>query len=75
MIQTVHEDDLISWYRISEPVRHVSIRDFELEEDDDLSCRGFNSLIWPRSNSTQIGLEPKGTNCRKSRNRIRDLEV
>jgi hypothetical protein len=36
MITTVHEDDLIAWYAILEPVEAISISDFELEDDDDL---------------------------------------
>jgi hypothetical protein len=36
MIKTVHEDDLEAWYRLTElePGRHISIADFELEDED-----------------------------------------
>lgn len=35
MITNVHEDDLIAWYCIEEPVRNISVTDFELEDDGD----------------------------------------
>jgi hypothetical protein len=34
MIDTVEEDDLAAWYRITQPVEDISIRDFELEDED-----------------------------------------
>jgi len=46
MINTVHEDDLAAWYRIQEPVLEISIRDFELEDDDPL-LEGTHLLTKP----------------------------
>jgi hypothetical protein len=36
MIQTVHEDDLEAWYRLTElePSLNPSLIDFELEDED-----------------------------------------
>ena len=33
MITTVHEDDLLVWYRVPEPTTNISIDDFDLDED------------------------------------------
>ena len=36
MISNLHEDDVIAWYCIAEPVENISVTDFEREDDGDL---------------------------------------
>lgn len=61
MVTTVHEDDLAAWYRTPEPGGNISIRDFELDDDElfpesfqfvqpDNEDESIDSLLYPFRN-------------------------
>jgi hypothetical protein len=60
MTNTVHEDDLVAWYRIVEPRGPISMPDFKQKEDDLLpggpplppTDRGQSVRFWNREERT-----------------------